>query len=155
MGTSGNDTFYPGHNSVVMTGNGGANRYIYKDVPWNAGRITDFRPGIDWLDLSALSANAAPNSGTVEQLTTLENLGTGGVTVRFKTPFLWPYPIVTLDGVPFATVTVAKLLNPPPTPPPVVSAFDTALTVFVDRYASTPAAVKAAALKKQAARFGG
>jgi Ca2+-binding RTX toxin-like protein len=55
IGASGNDTFYAGCNSVVMTGgSAGSDTFIFNDQPWNAGQITNFNPGADKIDVSAL-----------------------------------------------------------------------------------------------------
>ena len=43
-GTAGDDTFYSGHNSVILTGNSGADKFIYQHVPWNnTGHVTTSR----------------------------------------------------------------------------------------------------------------
>jgi beta-glucanase (GH16 family) len=57
-GTAGNDTFIAGHDSVVMTGKGGSDTFVFNDQPWNAGHITDFTPGTDKIDVSALLTQA-------------------------------------------------------------------------------------------------
>jgi len=54
IGAPGNDTFYPGTNSVIMTGEGLANSFVYKALPTAAGQITDFDPGTDTIDLTGL-----------------------------------------------------------------------------------------------------
>lgn len=53
-GGSGNDTLNAGHNNDTLIGNGGADRFAFQYMPWNAGHITDFTPGNDLLDLRAL-----------------------------------------------------------------------------------------------------
>jgi hypothetical protein len=55
-GTPNNDIFNAGHNSVVMTGNGGADSFVFQDLPWNAGSITDFNPADDVLNLKGIFA---------------------------------------------------------------------------------------------------
>lgn len=57
-GTPGNDIFYAGENSVVMEGMGGSNLFVFDYVPWNAGRITDFNPAKDHIDISGALAAA-------------------------------------------------------------------------------------------------
>ena len=57
-GTPNDDIFYAGHNAVVMTGDGGADSFVFQAVPWNAGQITDFVSGTDKIDLSALLSAA-------------------------------------------------------------------------------------------------
>lgn len=158
-GSSGNDIFYPGRRGSIMTGAGGANRYAFKALPWATDRITDFKVGVDRLDFSLLTA-------TQEVQTSLEDATVAGVPatmVRFRDPS-WTggtFAMVVLEKVPLAGLTVAKLFNVPvPVPPPVPvvppnSVFDTALGLFVDLATGTPAAEKAAALKKQVTRLGG
>jgi hypothetical protein len=53
-GTRCDDTFYAGHNSVIMKGRGGQDRFIFSDIPWHPGEITDFDPSQDKIDVSAL-----------------------------------------------------------------------------------------------------
>ena len=53
-GTPGNDTFYAEGNSVIMTGVGGSDTFVFNELPTHAGQITDFNPATDKLDLSAL-----------------------------------------------------------------------------------------------------
>jgi beta-glucanase (GH16 family) len=53
-GTPGNDTFYAENNSVIMTGGGGSDTFVFNELPTSAGQITDFNPASDKLDLSAL-----------------------------------------------------------------------------------------------------
>ena len=59
VGGTGDDIFYTGHNSVVITGGGGGDRYVFQHAPWNnTGHITDFALGIDQLDFTVLFAAA-------------------------------------------------------------------------------------------------
>jgi beta-glucanase (GH16 family) len=55
-GTAGNDTFYAGCNSAVMHGVGGADTFVFNEVPWNASTVVDFNPALDKLDVTALLA---------------------------------------------------------------------------------------------------
>jgi hypothetical protein len=56
-GTPNDDIFNAGHNSVVMTGDGGANQFVFQDQPWNAGSITDFNTADDVLNLKGIFAS--------------------------------------------------------------------------------------------------
>jgi beta-glucanase (GH16 family) len=61
-GGTGDDTFKAGVNSVVMTGFAGDDIFVFGKVPKHAGHITDFTPGTDKIDLTAL-LNAAHYDG--------------------------------------------------------------------------------------------
>lgn len=52
-GGTGNDVFNLGRGGDVVTGGGGNDDYVYADIPWGAGQITDFNAG-DLLDLTGL-----------------------------------------------------------------------------------------------------
>ncbi|HEV8015932.1 MAG TPA: choice-of-anchor tandem repeat GloVer-containing protein [Stellaceae bacterium] len=111
-GTPYNDTFYAGHNSVVMTGDGGADTFIFQYLPWNAGSITDFNTAADKLDLSALLSGAgytgsnpvadgylqfvSDGSGDTHVIVDPQGPGT-------QTPIL----VTTLDGVSPSSITPA------------------------------------------------
>jgi len=105
-GGSDNDTFFAGHNSVVMTGDGGVDKFVFQYLPWNAGYITDFTSGTDELDLHALFA-ASGYSGTnaiADGYLRFQSDGSAGTQVMFDpdgpdngNP--WPFLITTLDHV--------------------------------------------------------
>ena len=105
-GGTGNDVFNAGHNSVVMTGDGGADRYVFQYLPWNAGHITDFASGSDVLDLRPLFS-AAHYTGTnpiADGYLRFDSDGAGGTRVMLDpdgpaTGNRWPFTIVTLDHV--------------------------------------------------------
>ena len=120
VGSTGDDIFHAGHNSVVMTGEGGANTYVFDYEPWNPGRITDFKVGIDRIDLSPLGVGDAKVEAHPD-----------GAAVVFKNPARqWATLMVILERVPIAGLTMAKLTipaliaptplptEPPPVPPP-------------------------------------
>ena len=56
IGGSGNDTFLAGHSADMLTGNGGSDSFVFNNLPWNAGQITDFTPGTDVLNLKGIFA---------------------------------------------------------------------------------------------------
>jgi len=41
-----------------MEGNGGRNRFVFDDIPWHPGEITDFHPGLDRINVVPLLALA-------------------------------------------------------------------------------------------------
>ena len=106
MGGTGDDIFYTGHNSVVITGGSGGDRYVFQHVPWNnTGHITDFALGIDRLDFSALFA-AAGYTGSdpvADGYVRFVSDGAGGTRVLFDADGPggnpWPSLITTLDHV--------------------------------------------------------
>ncbi|HEX3974309.1 MAG TPA: type I secretion C-terminal target domain-containing protein, partial [Stellaceae bacterium] len=103
-GTPYDDTFFAGHNSVVMTGNGGADTFVFQYEPWNAGQITDFTPGNDKLDLSTLLSDAGYSGSdpVADGYVTFASDGSGDTNVYFNphdTSQQWPSLITTLDGV--------------------------------------------------------
>jgi serralysin len=115
-GTANDDTFFAGHNSVVMTGNGGADAFVFQYEPWNAGSITDFTPGNDKLDLSAL-LSAAGYSGSdpvSDGYVTFQSDGGGDTNVYFNPhdpSQQWPSLITTLDNVSPSGLTAANTLG--------------------------------------------
>jgi hypothetical protein len=101
-GTPLNDTFFAGHSSVVMTGNGGADTFVFQFQPWNAGQITDFTPGNDTLDLSALltSIGYTGHDPVGDGVVIFQSDGQGDTQVLFHDPAnAWPTLVTTLDGV--------------------------------------------------------
>lgn len=89
-----------------MTGGGGADRFVFQYLPWQAARISDFTPGTDVLDLRILFANSG-YKGTDPQADgylRFEPDGAGGTKVIFdadgpapQSP--WPFLIATLDHI--------------------------------------------------------
>jgi Ca2+-binding RTX toxin-like protein len=105
-GGSGDDVFNAGHNSVVMSGDGGANRYVFQYLPWNAGHITDFAGGSDVLDLRPLfsAAHYAGMNPIADGYLRFDSDGADGTKVMFDpdgpaTGNRWAFTIVTLDHV--------------------------------------------------------
>ncbi|HEY8572768.1 type I secretion C-terminal target domain-containing protein [Phenylobacterium sp.] len=97
VGGAGNDTLHAGQGPDQLTGAGGADHFVYGALPWNAGRITDFTPGTDKLDLSGLFD--AASGGSVE----FRGDGQGNTQVYFDRDAPnsgdWPFLITTLQGV--------------------------------------------------------
>jgi hypothetical protein len=120
------DTFYTGHNSVIVTSGGGADTIVYQYLPWNnTGHITDFTLGTDKLDFNALFA-ASGYSGSdpmADGYVRFEADGAGGTRVYYDpdgygTGYRWPTLITTLDHISPQGLTTAQLFNPAPTMPP-------------------------------------
>jgi hypothetical protein len=110
-GTAGDDTFLTGRNSVIMTGGGGADDFVFRYLPWNnTGHIRDFTSGVDVIDLRPLF-QAAGYTGSDPiadgylrfEPTALPN-GAGATKVLFDpdgpgSANPWPYLITTVDNV--------------------------------------------------------
>ncbi len=114
IGGSGNDTLIAGHGADTVTGGGGADTFVFNALPWNAGQITDFTPGTDKLDLSALLA-ASGYSGSdpvADGYVTFVDDGQGDTFVYFNphsSAQSWPTMIATLDHVAPSAMTVGDL----------------------------------------------
>jgi beta-glucanase (GH16 family) len=105
-GGTGNDTLHAGHDSVVMTGGAGADSFVFDDTPWNAGHITDFTPGTDKLDVSALLNEAGYHGSQpfADGILQLAPDGSGGTILSFDSDGPgsanpWPITLTTLDHV--------------------------------------------------------
>jgi Ca2+-binding RTX toxin-like protein len=105
VGGAGNDTLSAAHQADVLTGNGGADAFVFTQFPWNAGHVTDFNPGVDHLDLRSLFAASgyygsnpiadgrlefrSDGAGSTQVYVDKDSAGSGE----------WPITITTLDGV--------------------------------------------------------
>lgn len=105
QGGAGDDTFHAGQGPDMLTGAAGADRFVWGDFPWNAGHVTDFTPGVDKLDLSALFAASTYTGSDPVGDGRLEFRpdGQGNTQVYLDRDDLnggdWPFLITTLDGV--------------------------------------------------------
>jgi Ca2+-binding RTX toxin-like protein len=104
--TAPNDNFIAGHNSVVMTEDGGANNFVFNALPWNAGQITNFNPASDKIDVSAILTGAgyAGSDPFGDGTLSLGSDGRGGSNLAYHPPGagangIWPITIVDIDHV--------------------------------------------------------
>jgi Ca2+-binding RTX toxin-like protein len=104
-GGSGADTLNAGQGPDQLTGAGGADHFVYRNLPWNAGHITDFTSGVDKIDLRPLF-DASPYAGSdpfADRWLEARNDGAGNTLVYFDRDGPntgdWPFLIATLDGV--------------------------------------------------------
>ena len=144
-GGAGADTLSAGQGPDKLTGGAGADQFVFKALPWNAGHITDFKIGIDHLDLSAImqQSHYTGSDPIADGHLILRSDGAGGAQVLWDSdgPAAgnpWPITIVTLDNVRPGDVTAVKLLasvgitqplvSPSPTGAPVIAAPNATLT---------------------------
>jgi serralysin len=124
-GSTGADTLNASRGADTLTGGAGADRFVFKALPWNAGHITDFTPGLDVLDVSAL-LTAAGYKGVdpvADGYLRYASNGAGGTLVQIDgdgwgAGVLWPTTVTTLDGVQPTAMTAGAA----PTPGKVLAA---------------------------------
>ncbi len=114
IGGSGNDTLIAGHGADMLTGGGGADTFVFNVLPWNAGQITDFTPGMDKIDFSALLGMAGYSGAdpVADGYVSFVSDGQGNTLVYFDPhsgPGYWPTLITTLDHVAAGGLSVADL----------------------------------------------
>jgi Ca2+-binding RTX toxin-like protein len=143
-GGGGGDTLHAGQGPDQLTGGAGADVFVFRDLPWNAGHVTDFTVGVDKLDLGALLSAAGVTSADpiASGHVILAADGLGGTKVYFDpdaagTAHRWPTLITTLDGVTPGGLTAANLLkgfgaDPQPQPQPQAPA---GVSLISDQYA--------------------
>lgn len=115
-GGAGGDTIYGSQGNDVLTGGEGADRFIFMKEPWAPDRITDFKVGVDTLDLSALFTASGYRGGdpVADKYIRFEADGAGGTKVLFDrdgagTAQKWPNYIIHLEKVPTTGLTWTQL----------------------------------------------
>ncbi len=116
IGGSGDDTLIAGHGADVLTGGGGADAFVFDAVPWSAGQITDFTPGTDKLDLSALlsAAGYTGSDPVADGWVEFAPDGHGDTQIFFDAHSPsdpWPNLITTLDNLAPTGLTAANVLG--------------------------------------------
>jgi beta-glucanase (GH16 family) len=95
------DTLNAGQGPDVLTGGAGADHFVYADLPWSAGRITDFTVGQDVLDLRGLLSGYSGADPIADGHMRLE--ASGGDTLVYVDPDgpggEWATLVTTLVGV--------------------------------------------------------
>lgn len=117
-GGAGTDTLIAGRGPDQLTGGGGADHFVWKDLPWNAGVVTDFADGADRLDLTALYAEFGYSGAdsVADRWVSFEADGAGGTRVLFDTDGpgatqSWSYLITTVRSVAPASLSAADLVG--------------------------------------------
>jgi Ca2+-binding RTX toxin-like protein len=101
-GGAGNDTINASQGPDRLTGAAGADHFVYAKPPWSAGTITDFTPGSDKIDISAL-LDAYTGSDPIRD--GWMRLDASGSDTRLYVDIdgpgggEWPFLIATLQGV--------------------------------------------------------
>jgi beta-glucanase (GH16 family) len=105
-GGAGADTLTASMGGDTLAGGAGADRFVFAKEPWSPIHITDFQPGQDKLDLSALfrAAGYTGSDPVADHYLSFESDGAGGALVGFdhdgwgSSP-TWPNRIIDLEHV--------------------------------------------------------
>jgi serralysin len=118
-GGAGGDTLNASQGADVLTGGSGADTFVFKNLPWSAGHITDFTVGVDRLDISAViqQSHYTGNDPIADGYLILRADGAGGTQVLWDSDGRangnpWPITVTTLDNVRPADLTASALLSP-------------------------------------------
>jgi Ca2+-binding RTX toxin-like protein len=106
-GGAGDDTLTASQGYDTLTGGQGADHFVIKTEPWAPIHITDFTPGQDKLDLSALfkTAGYSGSDPIADHYITIESDGNGGSIIRYEHSGQaninghWPNTIIDLEHV--------------------------------------------------------
>jgi Ca2+-binding RTX toxin-like protein len=112
-----NDTLSASDGLDTLTGGAGGDHFVFTKEPWAPVHITDFQPGADVLDLSALfkQYGYAGTDPVADGWVTFESDGNGGTLVGFdhdgptgSSP-VWPNRIIDLENVSPTGLTWAQV----------------------------------------------
>jgi Ca2+-binding RTX toxin-like protein/beta-glucanase (GH16 family) len=116
-GGAGADTLTAWNGPDRLVGGAGADHFVFDKLPWNAGKVADFVPGTDVIDLRPLFAQAGYQGSNplAEGYLKFEADGAGGTRVLFDadgagTANPWPTQITTLEGVAPTSLTASDWL---------------------------------------------
>jgi Ca2+-binding RTX toxin-like protein len=112
VGGAGADTLIAGAAPTTLTGGAGADHFVFSAEPWAPTHITDFTPGVDKLDISALlkAVGYTGSNPIADHYISLADDGNGGAEVLFDpdgtgTAHPWPDYIIDIQGVAPAKIT--------------------------------------------------
>jgi serralysin len=110
-GNAGADTLSAAHQADTLTGGAGADHFVFTQLPWNAGHITDFTKGQDLLDLRPLFQAAGYHGAdpVADAYLSFRDDGQGNTQVYLDTDGSgpvdkWPFLVTTLDHVAASTL---------------------------------------------------
>jgi Ca2+-binding RTX toxin-like protein len=111
-GGAGDDTLTAGQGPNTLTADLGADRFVFGQLPWTAGHITDFQAGVDKIDIHGL-VQACGYSGSdpvADGYVKLIDNGAGGTWIYFDTDGRgaadqWGTFVTTLDHVAPSSLT--------------------------------------------------
>jgi hypothetical protein len=115
-GGAGDDTLNASQGPDRLTGAGGADHFVWRNLPWNAGHVTDFVSGQDKLDLRPLfeASGYAGADPIADHWLEFRPDGAGNTQVYFDHDGPdagdWPFLITTLDEVAPSQVTAGDWL---------------------------------------------
>ena len=116
-GGAGADSITAGQGPDRLTGGDGADVFVFKNLPWNAGHITDFKVGVDRIDLSTLyQAGNGGGDPVADGYVSFVSDGLGGTKVMLDidgpaSASPWAFTIAILDGVSPIGLTAAKVFG--------------------------------------------
>jgi serralysin len=110
IGGAGNDTLIAGPGADTLTGGAGSDTFVFNNLPWNAGHITDFDTAGDVLNLTGIfkSIGYAGTNPVADGYLSFASDGAGDtrVFVNSHDPSNpWPTLITTLDHVAPSSIT--------------------------------------------------
>jgi Ca2+-binding RTX toxin-like protein len=106
VGGTGTDTLVAGAAPTTLTGGAGADHFVFSAEPWAPTHITDFTPGVDKIDISAMlkAVGYTGSNPIADHYISLAKDGHGGTEVLFDpdgtaTAHKWPDYVIDIQGV--------------------------------------------------------
>ncbi|HWE71843.1 MAG TPA: type I secretion C-terminal target domain-containing protein, partial [Stellaceae bacterium] len=110
IGGSGNDTLIAGHGADHLTGGAGSDTFVFNNLPWNAGHVTDFNTAQDVLNLTGIfhSIGYTGSNPVADGYLSFASDGAGNTQVYVNAHSAanpWPTLVTTLDHVSPSSIT--------------------------------------------------